>query len=323
MSLSKSLVLFFSLVNIVIACEIKACYYRNGAALRPQPYTVMPEMLNPQHCTVMIYAFAIIKDNKLKNSLTADEDTPWTKGLYRRFTDLKSTYKHLTMLLSVGGWNFGPQLFAQMSSTPETRKIFIGHAVQFLRERNFDGLDLHWEFPVHRYGSTKDKIFFTLLVQELKAAFERESNITGRPILKLTAALAGDVKAYPDSYEIDKIAKELDFVGIMTYDYSLPYTTIHPSPIYGDSDDDTLNINYTVEYYLQRGVPKNKMVIGLPMYGRGYNADSEEWNYRTEAWGRIAYSYATGLDSILPILRYAALLRVAMRSPDTMVFHIL
>ncbi|KAH9523410.1 Chitinase-3-like protein 2 [Bulinus truncatus] len=34
------------------------------------------------------------------------------------------------------------------------------------------------------------------------------------------------------------------------------------------------------------------------MYGRGYNADSEEWNYKTEAWGRIAYSYATGLDSI-------------------------
>ncbi|KAH9488748.1 hypothetical protein Btru_059333 [Bulinus truncatus] len=185
-----------------------------------------------------------------------------------------------------------------MSSTPETRKIFIDHAVQFLRERNFDGLDLHWEFPVHRYVSTKDKIFFTLLVQEMKTAFERESNMTGRPRLKLTAALAGDVRANPNSYEIDKISKELDFVGIMTYDYSIPHTTIHPSPIYGDSADDTLNIKYTVEYYLQRGVPKNKMVIGLPMYGRGYNADSSKWNYRTKTWGRIAYSYATGLDSI-------------------------
>ncbi|KAH9490620.1 Endochitinase 1 [Bulinus truncatus] len=295
MNLSISLVLFFYMVNTVIACEIKACYYHSDAAFRPYPYYVKPEMLNPQHCTVMIYAFAIIQDNKLKNYLTAEEDTPWSKGLYSKFVELKSSYKHLTMLLSVEGWNFGSKHFSDMSSTPETRKIFIDNTITFLRERNFDGLHVQWEFKATYDGSPSYKSIYILLIQEMKAIFERESNLTGRPRLKLTAALVGDVRKYPESYEIDKIAKELDFVGIMTYDYSLPYSTMHPSPIYGDSAEDTLNINYTVEYYLQRGVPKNKMIIGLPMYGRGYKTKDKKYN--TPEFGGIASSYATRLYS--------------------------
>ena len=50
--------------------------------------------------------------------------------------------------------------FMQMVETKETRAHFISHSIGFLRDRNFDGLDLDWEYPS---GVYKDK--FTLLVQ--------------------------------------------------------------------------------------------------------------------------------------------------------------
>ena len=50
--------------------------------------------------------------------------------------------------------------FIQMVETKETRADFISHSIGFLRDRNFDGLDLDWEYPS---GVYKDK--FTLLVQ--------------------------------------------------------------------------------------------------------------------------------------------------------------
>jgi len=44
-----------------------------------------------------------------------------------------------------------------MTSTSISRQAFITSATQFLRERNFDGLDIDWEFPAMRGGNPQDK----------------------------------------------------------------------------------------------------------------------------------------------------------------------
>ncbi|XP_066295675.1 acidic mammalian chitinase-like [Branchiostoma lanceolatum] len=138
------------------------CYYTNWAQYRRSPWSYVPENVDPNLCTHVIYAFANMEDNQLKPYEWNDEDMPWGKGMYSRLKDkLNSARGEVPkMLLVVGGWNFGTQPFKNMTSSKDNRKTFIETSVPFLRRHGFDGLDLDWEYP-----ETDDKEKFALLLK--------------------------------------------------------------------------------------------------------------------------------------------------------------
>ncbi|CAF4637343.1 unnamed protein product, partial [Rotaria sp. Silwood2] len=132
--------------------------------------------------------------------------------MYSRILALKKTH-NIKILLAVGGWNFGSADFSHMVKNEQLRKDFVQQATLFIRHHQFDGLDLDWEYPANRQGSRpQDKQLFTSLIEELKAAFEPYN-------LLLTAAVAAEKSTIETAYEIDKIAKYIDFINLMTYDF--------------------------------------------------------------------------------------------------------
>ena len=54
-----------------------------------------------------------------------------------------------------------------MAATASNRAEFVTSAIKFLRDNDFDGLDLDWEYPgaFDRGGRVGDKANFALLVQ--------------------------------------------------------------------------------------------------------------------------------------------------------------
>ena len=171
--------------------------------------------------------------------------------------------------LAIGGWNEGSSKYSEMAADPAARQQFAASALSFIRQHNFDGLDLDWEYPGKRGGSSADKENFIRLIQDLYKVF--------RPAgLMLTAAIGAAPDTIDAAYDIERMYQYLDYVHVMCYDYHGKWDkkTGHNAPLRPRPDetskDLTLNIDYTLQYLIQLGARPEKTVLGVPFYGRAF-----------------------------------------------------
>lgn len=72
--------------------------------------------------------------------------TQFITDFYSRILEFKKA--GIKVLISLGGWNdSGGDKFSRLVNNPEARKKFNEHALSFIQQYGFDGLDLDWEFP--------------------------------------------------------------------------------------------------------------------------------------------------------------------------------
>ncbi|KAI5637311.1 glycosyl hydrolases family 18 domain-containing protein [Phthorimaea operculella] len=262
------------------------CYYTNWSVYRPGTARFNPQNINPYLCTHLVYAFGgFTKDNTLK---PFDKYQDIEKGGYAKFTGLKTYNKQLKTLLAIGGWNEGSSRFSPMVASRERRKEFVRNAIKFLRQNHFDGLDLDWEYPAFRDGGKpKDREHYAKLVKELREEFERESEKTGKPRLLLTMAVPAGIEYIQKGFDVKTLNQYLDWMNLLTYDYHSAFEPAvnHHAPLYPLEEpneysvDNELNIDYTIKYYLENGADRDKLVLGIPTYGRSYtlfNKDATE-----------------------------------------------
>ncbi|ERL93249.1 hypothetical protein D910_10545 [Dendroctonus ponderosae] len=130
----------------------------------------------------------------------------------------------------------------------------------------------------------KMMLIITNQMIELREEFERESEKTGRPRLLLTMAVPAGIEYINKGYDVPKLTKYLDWMNILSYDYHSAFEPAvnHHAPLYSleeDSEynyDGELNIDYTIKHYLKMGADPNKLVLGIPTYGRSYTLFNPE-----------------------------------------------
>jgi len=247
------------------------CYYTNWSQYRPKIGKYLPEYIDPFMCTHVIFAFGWLKNGKLASFEENDESGGGKEGLYSRVVNLKNKNPKLKVLLAIGGWSFGTAKFKEVAKTRYSRQIFVFSATEYLRENNFDGLDMDWEYP-----KSSDKENFASLLTELREAFEYEAEESGLERLLLSAAVPVGPDNVRAGYDVPAVAKALDFVNLMAYDFHGKWESQagHNAPLYAPSSDSEwrkqLSVEFAAKMWTRLGTPKEKLVIGMPTYGRSF-----------------------------------------------------
>ena len=228
--------------------------------------TLMPGEIAAKKLTRVNYAFANISDGRIV------EGSPTDAANFAALTALKQENPRLTVLVSVGGWLWSGR-FSDAALTPARRAVFIDSVEAFITRYHLDGLDVDWEYPGMRgAGNTfrpEDKQTYTLLLKELRHRFDIMSVTLHHP-LYLTVA-AGSSSAFLEHTEMALVAKYVDTVNLMAYDYYEPENgkpTGNHAPLFTDpADPKGVSADRSVREFEQAGVPARKLVLGVPFYG--------------------------------------------------------
>ena len=203
---------------------------------------------------------------------------PYTGPLYGNFAalqQLKQLHPNLKVLISLAG----ADAFSTAASTAAGRQAFVASCIDLFISGNvapgisaagvFDGIDIDWEFP-----AASDKQNATLLLQEFRKQLIALGETNHRRYLLTMFGAAGQQNF--SNIELAKVGRVLDFYNLQGYDFHGTWetSTNHASPLFDDRQDpvqsENFNIDFTINSYLQAGVPARKLVLGIPLYGRGW-----------------------------------------------------
>ena len=215
-------------------------------------------------------------------------DQPYA-GTYNQLNNvLRAEHPHIQTLISVGGWTWSGR-FSDVALTESSRSLFAESCVEFIRSYNFDGVDIDWEYPVEGGLSSntkrpEDGVNYTLLLEELRRQLDIAAEEDGRPYLLTIASPAGWDKIR--HLEIDRLSDILDFINVMTYDLRGAWdltTTAHHATMFENpidpSDANSIaskyNVSWVVDEFLAQGASPEKIVLGIPFYGRAWGGVSD------------------------------------------------
>jgi GH18 family chitinase len=144
-------------------------------------------------------------------------------------------------------------IFAAFAASATARTRFVTQLLAFVKTNNLDGADIDWEYPTSADASAAN---FVLLMKELSEAFKPEGKFLSAAVTP--GVYAGGVR---DGMR-PEVFQYIDFLNLMQYD--------------GPNYDAAEPLNHasmkltqkSLEVYLtDKGLPKEKAILGIPLYG--------------------------------------------------------
>jgi chitinase len=184
------------------------------------------------------------------------------------------------ILLSFGGAGTTQTAnFAIVAADSSLRSIFANNVVSHLATYGYDGADMDWEGP----SSVADRANEVALMQQLRTAFHAADTT----LLITMAVGASDWSGQWRDYVA--LGLYVDWFNAMAYDYHGSWSKIagHNAPLFAGTDPltdpDYYSVDQTVQYLCTtRAIPKGKLVLGLPFFGKSFGTSTLYTQYTGE-----------------------------------------
>ncbi len=223
-----------------------------------------PDKVDYSGLTHLNYGFAVVKDG-----VVTMHDTDKAPSLIKDL-DKRTEAANVAHMISVGGWNNSQEgVFENATATDAGLEKLANSMVSYMAQWNFDGLDIDWEYP----DTEAEKAQFTKLIQSLRSKLDAQG-LKDDKYYQLSAAVTTN---HNNIQYINPAvtAPLLDSVNVMAYDIHGAFDPLtgHNAPLYENSHDEDkdLNVADTMTAYVETWqVPKAKLMMGIPYYGRGW-----------------------------------------------------
>jgi len=267
-------------LTLVIACAlfVVCCKSSSEVAETPKKRVIIGYVpgfrgaldhtqIDGKKLTHINYAFVNVKDSMaFLTNLETDSSN------FRKLNLLKRDNPDLKILISLGGWGWSEN-FSDAVLTASSRAKFAKSCVDIIRQYMLNGVDIDWEYPGFKGEDNvfrpEDRENFTYMFEALRKELDAYGKETGQYYLLTTAV--PEFKAFVDKTEMGKAAQYLDFVNLMTYDFHVAAkdTVGHHSNLY-ETKRSKRSAHRGINDFVAAGVPIEKIVLGIPFYGRSW-----------------------------------------------------
>jgi len=235
-------------------------------------YTLPPNQIKFENLTHIVHAFAWPSNT---GELSMYEGMPNANLI----SAVHNAGRKILIAIGGAGQSDG---FAPMSADSIKRSIFIDNAINLVSANGFDGIDLDWESPAD-INEGKNQ---TILVKELRQRFDQIDT----SLLITMAVSAGPY--FGQYFEYEKLSADVNWFSMMGYDFHGSWTTHagHNAPLYQPSNcTDGADDNGIKYLTVTRKIPKKKLLLGVPFYGKEFNSTGL-YQTRTGSVADLLYS---------------------------------
>ncbi|MFC8273082.1 glycosyl hydrolase family 18 protein [Streptomyces sp. NPDC057271] len=219
------------------------------------------------------------------------------RGNFNQLRKLKKAYPHIKVLWSFGGWTWSGG-FGQAVQNPTAFAQSCYDLVEDPRWADvFDGIDLDWEYP-NACGlscDTSGPASFKNMMQAMRAKFGSNALVTAA--VTADASSGGKI----DAADYAGAAPYMNWFNVMTYDFFGAWAAQGPtaphSPLtsYAGIPQAGFNSAEAIAKFKAKGVPADKLLLGIGFYGRGWTGVTQSAPGGT-ATGPAAGTYEQGIE---------------------------
>jgi GH18 family chitinase len=242
-----------------------------------------PSTTNIQYAKVNTILYAFINPDATGNLITTTgQGSSWDFSMTHFLTVKSNCTTYGTKLyISCGGADAGNQRSSRLDAVcgnATYRATLVSQLVQFALTHNLAGIDIDWEFPTTASARTNHEA----LLADLRIAVNASSN----PAIRIGVAVGGEYSGGINhlNYFNANAVQYVDDFHLMTYDFPVSYNTNHATLA-----DAQASFN---QWNSAKGVPKSKMYMGVPFYGRDASHNSTS-DYRNFSVGAASYNVDT------------------------------